>query len=295
MAERWIKMKTRPCDPRVQSLVRLTKAPLGVVYVKIAEWFFYVDEFLTNEVTGLTVDQFNEVIGWKPAGGESLGVAMQREEVGWLTKRDDGILLVPEFDKHFSQSAKIRARDAARKALDRSPDSVRANTDDVSNSLSDAFKAFWKVCSRRVARADAERAFAWAARQEHPAVIQDAWEEFCVSPKGKSGKHCPYPATWLRDKRWQDERLEWWAEGDDPENASKSRGAYLDHVAAVTWWDSLPDPERQAWIDANAAWFPAKYEHDGVSRKVWEKVHAERDWGRVRGWAYKQMRLKGAP
>lgn len=68
------------------------------------------------------------------------------------------------------------------------------------------FESFWSTYPRKLARKDAEKAW----RQIHPAKQLDvvkalrahveAWKR-----KGTEKQFIPYPATWLRGERWEDE------------------------------------------------------------------------------------------
>ena len=76
--------------------------------------------------------------------------------------------------------------------------------------IEEAFAAFWAEWPRKVAKAEAKKAFAALARAGRlpslDALVmairaqsrQPQWRE-------DAGRFIPYPATWLRQERWQDE------------------------------------------------------------------------------------------
>lgn len=72
------------------------------------------------------------------------------------------------------------------------------------------FHEFWKVWPRKVAKAEAQKAFASLARQNKLPPLAD----LCAAVKTQTAilewarenfRFCPHPSTWLRAMRWQDE------------------------------------------------------------------------------------------
>ncbi|MBK1727649.1 hypothetical protein CKO13_11630, partial [Halorhodospira neutriphila] len=70
------------------------------------------------------------------------------------------------------------------------------------------FQRFWSIYPRRVAKADARRA--WAQVDPDEALT----ERICAAVEAASksaqwrregGRYIPYPATWLRREGWEDE------------------------------------------------------------------------------------------
>lgn len=69
-----------------------------------------------------------------------------------------------------------------------------------------AFDQFWKVWPKRVARKDAERAWSRIAPEKYPAVVAAVERQKKLPAWQKdAGAYIPYPATWLRGERWNDE------------------------------------------------------------------------------------------
>lgn len=81
------------------------------------------------------------------------------------------------------------------------------------------FLKWWEAYPRKVAKAAAAAAFERAVRvigkqQDLSATQSCEWllgqtQAFRVSDKGRSGKFCPYPATWLNQGRYDDDPSEW--------------------------------------------------------------------------------------
>jgi len=71
--------------------------------------------------------------------------------------------------------------------------------------MDDGFTAFWTAYPRKVAKKDAEKA--WEKLAPSPPLqetIIDAIEQQMMTQQWADG-FIPYPATWLRGARWEDE------------------------------------------------------------------------------------------
>ena len=70
----------------------------------------------------------------------------------------------------------------------------------------DRFEAFWKAYPRRVSRQDAIRA--WDKLRPDDALIRtiaQALKRQLATEQWQQGIGIPYPATWLNNRRWEDE------------------------------------------------------------------------------------------
>lgn len=67
------------------------------------------------------------------------------------------------------------------------------------------FDHFWEVWPKRVAKADARRAWLKAVKKTDPAEIISAASEYAASPFRPEMKFIPMPATWLNGERWLDD------------------------------------------------------------------------------------------
>ncbi|PVY81076.1 helix-turn-helix protein [Cupriavidus alkaliphilus] len=99
------------------------------------------------------------------------------------------------------------------------------------------FERLWQAYPRKVAKADAEKAFAKLGADE--ALVeqllaaiakQSAWPEW----REEGGKFIPHPATWLNGKRWLDEPA--------PQQPAGPGGVPAGGGDA-TWWESAPGIE----------------------------------------------------
>lgn len=75
----------------------------------------------------------------------------------------------------------------------------------VQKSENPHFEHFWDVWPKRVAKADARRAWEKAVKKDDPEVIIAAAAEYAASPFRPEMKFIPLPATWLNGERWLDD------------------------------------------------------------------------------------------
>lgn len=75
-------------------------------------------------------------------------------------------------------------------------------------ALLDRFARFWVAYPKKVAKADARKA--WLALAPDEALLGRmvsalAWQRLTPQWSRDDGQYIPYPATWLRAERWDDE------------------------------------------------------------------------------------------
>ena len=70
------------------------------------------------------------------------------------------------------------------------------------------FLMFWEAYPKKAGKGGAERAWNEAVKDTEPEQIITAAKNFAKSEKAK-GKFCPNPATWLNDRRWEDDPTTW--------------------------------------------------------------------------------------
>ena len=73
----------------------------------------------------------------------------------------------------------------------------------------DHFDLFWSSYPRRIGKGAARVAFKRALKRVSLDELLEAVEYFRHTEIGRDKKFCPYPATWLNQDRWADERSEW--------------------------------------------------------------------------------------
>lgn len=73
------------------------------------------------------------------------------------------------------------------------------------------FDEFWSHALRKIAKKDARKAYVAAIRDTSEDKIMTAWIAFNKMALGRCGvvqadhQFIPYPATWIRQERWEDE------------------------------------------------------------------------------------------
>jgi SOS response regulatory protein OraA/RecX len=73
-------------------------------------------------------------------------------------------------------------------------------------SADKTFADFWTAYPRKVGKGDARKAYACAARKVKPEAILDALRRQTEAGVfGCERQFVPYPASWLRGERWDDE------------------------------------------------------------------------------------------
>ncbi len=107
----------------------------------------------------------------------------------------------------------------------------------------DAFDTWWATYPKRVGKDAAQKAWANAidriklstggTKVAAVATLLTAAREFANSPKGKAGKFCPNPSTWLNQGRWADDRSTWHDAADGADNGRIGPGQKFDPAAAT--------------------------------------------------------------
>lgn len=108
-----------------------------------------------------------------------------------------------------------------------------------------SFPEFWAKWPRRVAKRDAEKAWAKLKPEEKSAALEalprhvEYW-----NAAAREREHIPHPATWLNGARWDDEIVM-----PQPKPSQASQGQ---HAAAPGWmasWSGMDGMARQLQID----------------------------------------------
>lgn len=74
------------------------------------------------------------------------------------------------------------------------------------NQLADMWDAFWTLYPRREAKKDAMKAWSQINARAHVPILTaiTEWRKVWYA-QGRDSRTIPYPATWLRGERWEDE------------------------------------------------------------------------------------------
>lgn len=131
--------------------------------------------------------------------------------------------------KAGSKGGKQTAKQKSSKRSSKRGIKTQANTEDEDENEDDienGFEEFWKVVPRKEGKGAAETAYAKAAARiagrsgpggdDPDAFLLERMKAFAQTPRGRAGKHCPHPATWLNQARYDDDPAAWQLGG--PEN-----------------------------------------------------------------------------
>lgn len=196
MAGSWIKFRHDLIDaPEIRRLSRACGVTRDDVYGKLFRLWSWFDRHSRNgRVDDETEELVDEIVG-------HAGFAAALVSVGWLY-HDQGGIVIPNWDRHNSETAKQRALDAARKAAARDQENVSGNEPDMPA----------KSCPATTRTRQDER------REELPPLPRDgfdkaAWAKFRKAWNAGSGKPWkpvnPHPkfVERIADASWLEEAL----------------------------------------------------------------------------------------
>lgn len=125
MAGSWIKFRHDLIDaPEIRRLARACGVTRDDVYGKLFRlWSWFDRHSHSGRVAEETGELVDEIVGHS-------GFASALVSVGWLAE-DQGGIVIPNWDRHNSETAKQRALDAARKAAARDQENVSGNEPDT--------------------------------------------------------------------------------------------------------------------------------------------------------------------
>jgi hypothetical protein len=102
MAGNWIKMRHDLLDaPEVRRLARATQLDRDQVYGKLFRLWSWADRHGNNGRLDAELEDVDDQVG-------HVGFGAALVSVGWLVSTDGGIV-IPRWERHFSDSAKVRA------------------------------------------------------------------------------------------------------------------------------------------------------------------------------------------
>lgn len=110
----WMKLLlTFPRNPRLREIMRGLKTKDKDSAIGFAvRWLIFVQEQTTDGCTGLLPDELDDELGRKNATASLL-------KCGWAYKNEEGCVCAAEFEKHCGETAKKRAVECRKKALQR--------------------------------------------------------------------------------------------------------------------------------------------------------------------------------
>lgn len=124
-----------------------------------------------------------------------------------ITKAQSGALktnAIQAEKRQQKQAPQQKERDAERYA-NQNQNQIKKRETKVSLCARDGFAAFWAVVPRRVGKGAAEKAWQAATAKAQPEAIIDAMRLYAKSREGQDEKYTCHPATWLNQRRWEDD------------------------------------------------------------------------------------------
>lgn len=227
MAGDWLKMEVSlPEKPEILFMSAKTGLHTDTIIGKCFRvWRWFDQHTSEGHARGVTNVTLLSLIGHSDDSEKFLSCMV---DVGWLVETEDGISL-PNFDYHNGETAKSRALATKRKQKQRSkshddvteesrPDRDKTVTREEKRreevkqpkSSPDGFDEFWSAYPRKSAKGSAEKA--WSKIRPNADLLKTiiaAVESAKLSPQWQKddGQFIPHPATWLNQKRWEDETV----------------------------------------------------------------------------------------
>ena len=244
MSSDWIKVeKTTPAKPEVLGLSQILGIHPAHAFGLCVRFWLWCDDQLDHEsVTGMSQKFVTNVTLDYVIGHTGFADAMV--SVGWLEATDGG-LVVPNFDRHLSESAKKRADSRRRKQNERGKqtksvtqmsqklvtnerqidDKCRTASLSLSKSKSkepvseydEHFDRFWKAYPSSASKKPARKAFDSAIeRLKKNATESESAEKLVQAATDYArfiGEHpnppsVKYAQGWLNDERYEDDYVE---------------------------------------------------------------------------------------
>lgn len=234
MAGEWIAMRTDlEDDPHVVGMAQI----LGIDERYVVGLLHHIWSWAQRHTVDGKLAHVN--VEWVDAYVRRAGFAVAMQHVGWLRVDATGIE-IPEFDVWLSDGAKARLQKSRRQAkwrngkggVDRGSDDVDAPVDAEPSTRGEerrgeknpptprkrgrggeikpweGFEEFWADYPRHEAKAKAVEA--WNRIQPDPTIRQRIREALkrqrvCEQWLRDGGRYIPLPATYLNQRRWEDE------------------------------------------------------------------------------------------
>ena len=222
---------------RLSSLLKLER--WGAVGIMESLWHFAAKHAIQGDIGKWKDEEISAAIGW---GGDSIQLITALVDAGWIDRCKTHRLLIHDWEEHADESVKKTIHNRGIDFHHAEPfrkireNSGRVGTKKGSGSGSGkalaeggagetkdcpcGFDLFWKAYPKKAGGKEAaSKAFQAAIKrlkEELQHQGQDPVEfliakatEFATTPKGKAGKFCPYPATWLNKGCYDDDPATW--------------------------------------------------------------------------------------
>jgi hypothetical protein len=198
MAGNWIKMRHDLQDaPEVRRIARAAGLDRDQVVGKLYRFWTWADRHGKNGEVDADIEDVDEQVGL-------VGFGAALVSVGWLDSQAGGIV-IPHWDRHFSDSAKVRALGQNRAEKHRNATSVTRSPNGVTQgALPDKRRGEKKFPPSPREATPTETA-------EAAATIRAAWVELVKAGRGKPYGSSAMPKGWtdrIAEPGWLDEALE---------------------------------------------------------------------------------------
>jgi hypothetical protein len=168
-----------------------------------------------------TPQQLATLVG---ADAETVETALaELESAGVFSRRKNGVIYSRRMERDEIKSSKMRANgkkggnpslcsETENDGLDNQEDKPRDKTQkpEARSQKPDIYKLrfdeWYEIYPRHVGKGAAEKAYAKALKDVDPETLIERARRFAAKPPDDP-KFIPHPATWLNQKRWEDENL----------------------------------------------------------------------------------------
>jgi hypothetical protein len=142
-------------------------------------------------------------------------------------------------------------------------------------TLSDKAEAIYQAYPRKAARLDAIKAILMALRQVPYETLVERVKAFAKATEGADKQYIPYPASWIRAGRWDDDPEEWSRMGR--KGPQQPRGEVF--PARETVWSLT---KRKEALEADMARLAYRSRHESPLGNVWENEADKQEYIRLK-------------
>ena len=280
MAGDWIKFELATMDkPEVCQIADLADIdPDAVVGKLMRVWGWFDQQTESGNAPSVSKKLLDRLVGVS-------GFCEFMQSVGWMID-GDGIISLPNFDRHNGKTAKNRVLTAKRVANHKVKTNAETNAPIVSGalpkeekrreenkalkeSIDEAFSKFWRLYPKKVSKKDAAKAWAKVKPDLFPVIMQALANQ--ISSDGwarDDGKYIPNAATWLNAERWEDEVTPNVSGQSNTGTTGQGRLSLVDQVRQRNAeLETQRSREAGSGFEGHAELFPAGMETSGID---WE-------------------------
>lgn len=154
-----------------------------------------------GEVMNMTEEKL-KVLSGVDMGAPQISILEKLDILGMIKLRPDGTILIVNWNKRQEKDA-MSGYERIKRYRER-----KKNTEQIGAIAQTRFEEFWSAYPRKVSKQSSQRA--WEKINPDDSlhkVMLSAIAEQSKSPQWTKddGQYIPHPATWLNQKRWNDE------------------------------------------------------------------------------------------